>query len=138
MKDGVLSMDEVEAIQELQGKMADITAKLSSSQFEAKMETIGIRYGGGELDAETFQNMQMEIQGQVDEACANLEESLTMNIAGAKLQLEEGAIDVGQYEAMVDEFRENYLEQVGEIQLKVSGFQTDSLYQQYDEEQAQA
>lgn len=138
MKDGVLSMDEVEAIQELQGKMADITAKLSSSQFEAKMETIGIRYGGGELDAETFQNMQMEIQGQVDEACANLEESLTMNIAGAKLQLEEGAIDAGQYEAMVNEFRENYLEQVGEIQLKASGFQTDTLYQQYDEELAQA
>lgn len=134
MKDGVLSMDEVEAIQELQGKMADITAKLSSSQFEAKMETIGIRYGGGELDAETFQNMQMEIQGQVDEACANLEESLTMNIAGAKLQLEEGAIDAGQYEAMVNEFRENYLEQVGEIQLKASGFQLDSIYQQYEEE----
>lgn len=137
MKDGVLSMDEVEAIQELQGKMADITAKMSSSQFEARMETIGIRYGGGELDAETFQNMQMEIQAQVDEACANLEESLTMNIAGAKLQLEEGAIDAGQYEAMVAEFRGNYLEQVGEIELKASGFQTDTLYQQYDEEMNQ-
>lgn len=134
MKDGVLSMDEVEAIQELQRKMADITAKMSSSQFEARMETIGIHYGGGELDAETFQNMQMEIQAQVDEACANLEESLTMNIAGAKLQLEEGAIDAGQYEAMVAEFRENYLEQVGEIELKASGFQLDSIYQQYENE----
>ena len=134
MKDGVLSMDEVEAIQELQGKMADITAKISSSQFEAKLETIGIQYSGGDLDAETFQNMQMEIQAQVDEACANLEESLTMNIAGAKLQLEEGAIDTGEYDAMVAEFRENYLEQVGEIQLKASEFQLDTFYQQYEEE----
>lgn len=138
MKDGVLSMDEVEAIQELQGKMADITAKLSSSQFDARMETIGIRYSGGQLDAESFQNLQAEIQAQVEEASANLEESLTMNIAGAKLQMEEGAIDAGQYEAMVAEFRENYLEQVGEIQLKASGFQTDTLYQQYDEELSQA
>ncbi len=138
MKDGVLSMDEVEAIQELQGKMADITSKLSASQFEAKMEAIGIKYGGGELDAETFQNLQAEIQAQVDEATANLEESLTMNIAGAKLQLEEGAINADEYDAMVAEFKENYLEQVGEIQLKASGFQTDTLYQQYDEELSQA
>lgn len=138
MKDGVLSLDEVEAIQELQGKMADITAKISSSQFEAKMETIGIRYSGGQLDAETFQNLQVEIQAQVEEASANLEESLTMNIAGAKLQFEEGAIDAEQYEAMIAEFRENYLEQVGDIQLKASSFQTDTLYQQYDEELSQA
>lgn len=134
MKDGVLSMDEVEAIQELQNKMADITAKISSSQFEAKMEAIGIKYGGGQLDAETFQNLQAEIQAQVDEASANLEESLTMNIAGAKLQLEEGAIDMAEYDSMVAEFRENYLEQIGEIQLKASGFQTDTLFQQYEDE----
>ncbi len=136
MKDGVLSMDEVEAIQELQRKMADITAELSSSQFEAKMEAIGIKYGGGQLDAETFQNLQLEIQEQVDEASANLEESLIMNIAGAKLQLKEGAINRDEYETMIAEFRENYLEQIGEIQLKASGFQTDTLYQQYEDELA--
>lgn len=136
MKDGVLSMDEVEAIQELQNKMADITAKISSSQFEAKMEAIGIKYGGGQLDAETFQNLQLEIQEQVDEASVNLEESLTMNIAGAKLQLKEGAINRDEYKTMIAEFRENYLEQIGEIQLKASGFQTDTLYQQYEDELA--
>lgn len=134
MKDGVLSMDEVETIQELQRKMADITAKLSSSQFEAKMETAAIKYGGGQLDAETFQNLQSEIQTQVDAAAADLQESLTMNIAGAKLQLDEGAIDIGQYGQMVSEFKENYLEQIGEIQLKASKFQTDTLYAQYGEE----
>lgn len=134
MKDGVLSMDEVETIQELQRKMADITAKLSSSQFEAKMETAAIKYGGGQLDAETFQNLQSEIQTQVDAAAADLQESLTMNIAGAKLQLDEGAIDIGQYGQMVSEFKENYLEQIGEIQLKASRFQTDTLYAQYGEE----
>lgn len=138
MKDGVLSMEEIETIQELQGKMADITAKLSSSQFEAKMETIGIKYGGGELDAETYKNLQAEIQEQVEAASENLEESLTMNIAGAKLQLEEGAIDTEQYEAMVEEFKSNYLEQVGEIQLKAASFQTETLYKQYDTELSQA
>lgn len=134
MKDGVLSLDEVETIQGLQKKMADITAKLSSSQFEAKIEALGVKYGGGELTAEAYQNLQSEIQAQVDEAAANLQESLTMNIAGAKLQLEDGAIDESSYQAMIDQFKANYLEQLGDIQLKASSFQTETLYQQYDEE----
>ncbi|MEG1459584.1 MAG: hypothetical protein RSJ40_09785, partial [Acetivibrio sp.] len=134
MEDGVLSMDEIETIQALQAKMAEITAKLSNSQFEAKMETIGIKYGGGQLDADSFKNLQTEIQEQVDLASASLQEALIMNIAGAKIQLEDGAIDATEYETMVSEFKENYLEQIGEIQLKASSFQTDTLYQQYGEE----
>ena len=135
MKDGVLSMDEVETINELQQKMADITAKLSSSQFEAELETIGIRYNtGGTLDAETFQNLQNEIQSQVDEATSSLQESLTMNIAGAKIQLEDGAIDEEEYETMISEFKSKYLEQIGEIEVKASSFQLDTLYSAYENE----
>lgn len=134
MKDGVLSMDEVETMQELQTKMANITAKLSSSQFEAQMESIGIKYGGGALDAESFQNLQEEIQAQVEEATSNLDESLTMNISSAKLMLEDGAIDTSEYDEMVSRFKENYLEQVGDIKVRAASFQMDTLYQQYGDE----
>lgn len=133
MKDGVLSLDEVEAIQELQQKMANITAKLSSSQFEAKLETLGVKYSGGQLDAESFQNLQAEIQTQIDEASGNLQESLTMNIAGAKLQLDEGAIDMGQYERMVNEFKTNYQDQMNEINSKAFQFTMGSVDTQYSE-----
>lgn len=136
MKDGVLSLDEVEAMQELQTKMANITAKLSSSQFEAEMEAIGIKYAGGELDVESYQNLQAEIQAQVDEASANLDESLTMNISSAKLMLEDGAINQAEYDDMVAKFKENYLEQIGDIEVKAASFQMDTLYQQYGEELA--
>lgn len=134
MKDGVLSMDEIETIQELQTKMANITAKLSSSQFEAQMESIGIKYGGGKLDAETFQNLQAEIQTQVDEAVGNLDESLTMNISSAKLMLDDGAINRQEYDAMIASFKKNYLEQVGDIEIRAAGFQMDTLYQQFSSE----
>lgn len=136
MKDGVLSMDEVEAMQELQTKMANITAKLSSSQFEAEMESIGIKYAGGKLDTESYQNLQAEIQAQVDEATTNLDESLTMNISSAKLMLEDGAINQKEYDDMIAKFKENYLEQVGDIEVKAASFQMDTLYQQYGEELA--
>ncbi|MDD3251762.1 MAG: phage tail tape measure protein [Lachnospiraceae bacterium] len=134
MKDGVLSMDEVETIQELQTKMANITAKLSSSQFEAQMETIGIKYGGGELDPESYKNLQAEIQAQVEEATSNLDESLTMNISSAKLMLEDGAIDQKEYDDMIASFKENYLEQVGDIEVRAASFQMDTLYKQYGDE----
>ncbi len=134
MKDGVLSMDEVEAIQELQRKMADITAELSSSQFEARIEAIGIRYGGGKLDGETFQNLQAELQGQLDDLSASLEESLTMDIGGANTMLKRGAINSNERDAMVAEFRENHRKQMEEAQLNVSGFLMDTIYQQYADE----
>lgn len=135
MKDGVLSMDEIATINELQRKMADITAKMSESRFEAQIETIGIKYStGSSLDADTFQNLQNEIQAQVDAATASLEESLTLNISGAKLQLEDGAINKAQYAEMISEFEENYRNQVAEIQSRAASFQLDTMYSAYENE----
>ena len=138
MKDGVLSMDEVETIQELQGKMADITQKLSSSKFEASMEVIRTKYSGAELDAESFQNLQDEIQAQVDAASEKLSESLEMNIQGAKLQLEEGAIDQDTYNEYLAEFKKNYQEQMEEIQTQAGTFMTQSIMDNYADEVASA
>lgn len=138
MKDGVLSMDEVETIQELQNKMADITQKLSNSKFEASMETIRAKYDGTELDAESFQNIQDEIQTQLDEASKKLEESLEMNIQGAKLQLDEGAIDQAEYDKMLETFKANYQQQISEIQALAGTFMSQSIMDGYADEVAAA
>lgn len=134
MKDGVLSMDEVETIQALQSKMADITQKLSSSKFEASMEAISMKYEGSKLDSEAFQNLQDEIQTQVNEASDKLTESLEMNIQGAKLQFDEGAIDEAEYTKMTDKFKENYQKQLAEIEAQAGSFMTKSIMGGYQDE----
>jgi hypothetical protein len=133
-EDNFLTIDEAKEIAELQQQIASITEKLAGSEFEANLEVLGMKYTGGELDAEAFQNLQAELQQQVSTATADLDEALKVSIASAKVQLSEGAIDSTQYTDMVNEFKENYLEQVGTIELKASNFQTDTIMQQYADE----
>lgn len=48
--------------------------------------------------------------------------------------LQDGAIDQSGYDDMIAEFKENYLEQVGEIELKAANFQTETIMNQYKDE----
>lgn len=133
-QDDLLTIDEVEQIRKLQEQMAEIQNKLAVSEFDAKMETMNIKYGGGMLDADTFQNLQAELAENVEQVKADLEESLTISIAAAKVQLEDGAINQAGYEAAVKEFTENYYSQISDIELKSANFQYDTIVQQYSEE----
>ena len=133
-QDGLLDMDEVEEITQLQQQMARIQSAIAGNNFDAKLDLLQMKLEGGELDAETFQNLQAEIQKQMEEAIADFDESYTLSVAQAKIQLEDGAIDIETYNSWVNEFREKYLDQVGEIELKATNFQMNTIMSQYDEE----
>lgn len=133
-QDDLLTIDEVEQIQKIQKQMADIQNKMAISEFDAKMEVLNIQYAGGELDADTFQNLQAELSSEMEEVKANLEESLTISIAAAKLQLDEGKINQAGYDEVIKEFTENYYNQVADVELKVGNFSYDTILQQYSEE----
>lgn len=137
-QDGLLDMDEVKEITELQQQMSKIQSAVAGSNFDANLNLLQLKYGGGELDAETFQNLQNEIQKQVDAATADYDESYTLSVANAKVMLDDGAINQGEYNKQLEEYKENYLEQVGDIQLKASNFQTDTILQQYKDELSNA
>lgn len=133
-EDGLLTIDEAQKIQDLQAQIANISEKIAGSEFDAKLEVLGLKYSGGELDAESFANLQAEIQEQVNAAVSQYDEALQMNIASAKVMLDEGAIDFTEYTNMVDEFRENYLDNVGDIELRAQSFQLNTIKDQYSEE----
>ena len=129
-----ITIDEAALITDLQQQIADITTKLSTSQFEAKMDVLQFKFSGADLDAESFAALQAELQAQVAEATAGYDQALEVGIANAKLMLEDGAIDQGQYDSMVQSLKEGYLQNVGDIEIKAASFQLDTLVQQFDEE----
>ena len=133
-QDDLLTIDEVEQIQKLQQQMAEIQNKLAVSEFDATMEAMSIKYGGGMLDANTFQNLQSELNAEVEQVKADLEESLTISIAATKLQLEDGQINQAGYDAAIEEFTQNFYDQISQIELKSASFQYDTIVQQYGEE----
>lgn len=136
--DGLLSIDEVETISNLQKQMAAITSKMAQSEFEATLEVMGTKTLGTDLTPESYKNYLAEIQEQAKAATLDYDESLKMNIANAKLRLNEGKIDKSSYNKEVEEYKKNYLENIGELNLTVSNFATDTLYSSYEKEMKSA
>lgn len=68
LKDGIIDSREAEIIQDLQAELARITDQVAQSQLDAKLERIKLQYSGKELNSDTFQNLQTEIQNQLDVA----------------------------------------------------------------------
>lgn len=129
-----ITIDEAALISDLQQQIADITTKLSTSQFEAKMDVLQFKFSGADLDAESFAALQAELQAQVAETTAGYDQALEVGIANAKIMLEDGAIDQTQYDSMVQSLKEGYLQNVGDIEIKAASFQLDTLLGQFDEE----
>lgn len=127
MENGVLSMDETEVIQGIQQQMSDITNTIADAKVEASMEAVTAKYSGVKLDADSFQNLQSEIQEKLDEASKTYEDSLSLNIYNAKMMLNSGEFDQSTYDDMVKTFTEQYQERMAEVQTKAGEFMTQTI-----------
>lgn len=132
-KDGLLDMDEVEEITQLQEQMARIQSAVAGKNFESNLELLQMKYGGM-LDAESFENFQAEIGEQVKAAVDDYDKSYVLSASNAKIMFDEGKINAEEYNAMLAEYKENYLEQIGELEVKATGFQMDTIMNQYSDE----
>jgi len=133
-EDGLLDMDEAKEITELQAQMARIQEALATSDFDAQLEVMELQYSGAELDADSFQALQEELAAQVEAASAEYEESLHLRIANYQVMLDDGAIDKSQYDAAVNEFWEDYLTSMSELEAKSLDFQINTIMQQYNDD----
>lgn len=133
-QDGLLDIDEIKEMTELQSQMAEIQNALAGAEYDANLELMKTKYSAGDLDAESFRNMQAELQEQVTAASADYEKSFVMAVSNADIMLKEGDINQEEYENMVSEYRENYLENVGSLQAKAANFQTQAIFEQYADE----
>lgn len=144
MEDGVIDTDEAKLIQELQAQLARVTDQVAQSQLDAKLERIRVEYTGKELDADTFQNLQKEIQDQITEAQSALSQSYEYNLGALNLRLtrsQSGEIEENDAayitQQMYDELKENldskFSENRMELELKGLNFQTQSISDAYQD-----
>lgn len=132
--DGLLDIDEIAEITQLQSQMAKIQNTMAGAEYDANIELLGAKYSAGNLDADSFRNLQAELQEQTAVASADYEKSFVMSVSNAEVMRQEGYIDQSEYEDMVAEFRENYLENVGNLQAKAANFQSQAIMEQYSDE----
>ena len=132
--DGLLEMDEVKEITELQSQMARIQEAIATSDFDAQLKVMELQYSGADLDADSFKALQEELAAQVETASAEYEESLQLRIANYEVMLDDGAITQVQYDAAIEEFWEDYMTSMTELEAKALSFQLNTIQEAYSDE----
>ena len=145
MEDGILDVDEAEIINELQGKLAKVTSEVSNSQFEAKLQRIALENSGADLTAESFQNLQSEVQEVIDEQKANQAQSYDYAMSQLNLQRERSAsgeispessayLSEETYQARAEALNRQYQAQQMELDSRGLDFSVDSIGDAYQAE----
>ena len=148
LEDGVIDMDESRIINELQGRLARVTAEISQSQFEARMDRITMEHGSMALTAESLQNVQAEIGEVTAEQMANQRQSLEYALGQLNLQREkslsgeyapdsEAYLSPSSYADARAALENQFSSQQMEISLPGLRFSTDAVMEAYGKELAE-
>lgn len=82
--DGILTIDEEQAISDLMNQIAHITDVISQSQLDAEMEVINLSYSNVEMDKESWDKYVKELKKISSEMKEAAEESVTNTLASLK------------------------------------------------------
>ena len=132
MEDSVITLDEAAEIQSLQDQISAITGKISQARTDAEFDTLKIKYSGAELDMDSFNALQEELQAEVTSASDQYKQALTLTLTNLKLQLADVAITQDEYDAAVKEATDGYYAQIGDINARVSSFNLETIAEAWD------
>lgn len=128
--DGLLDIDEAKEITELRQQMASIQEELATSDFESKLDVLSLEYDG-ELDADSFKNLQDEIGAQADEAAEYYKEAYGMSMNAIRNMFEDGKYTKAEFERASDIEKENYYGKIANIETGGLDFQTGKIKDLY-------
>lgn len=134
--DGLLDIKETQVIADIQAQMAAIEESLATGEFDAQLSVLGMDFAaGGNLDADSFQNLQEELAEQAQAATEAYREAYVKNYASVNAAYEAGDyLNETEYQEALNKLQEDYLRQVGETQAKALNFQLETIMNQYADE----
>ena len=83
--DGLLTIDEVEVITNIQMQMAEIQKELTNSEFQARLQLLEADYSGAELTPESYEELKKKRQELIDQYTEDYNESLVFTLAQVNL-----------------------------------------------------
>ena len=108
LEDGVITLDEEKEIANLQQQIADITEKVSNAEQQAQIELVKVKFGGGNLDYESFENFMAQMQTTIDERMTANDEAFVASVSSLKLRLDQGALTQEEYDAQLQTLIDGY------------------------------
>lgn len=137
--DGILDINEVNAITKIQQQMADIQKALALGEVEASMSLLQQKYGGANLTADSFENLQTELNNQTQSAIEALDESYKKNYAAIEAAYKNGGYfeNENEYRSALDELKKNYASETAGVQIRALEFQLNTIAETYGTEIAE-
>lgn len=129
--DKILDPDEIASISEIQAKMAELQENLASSEYEAQLSLISMKYSGSELTSDSFLNLQEELNTQLETMITAYDESYTKNLASNLSAYNGGALTEEEYNKALEELQTDYYNKVSEATAKAAEFQINTIMEQY-------
>lgn len=149
LKDGVISskdkvkikidgveyeLNEQEAVTKLQQEIAKITEKIANAEAEAEIELIKVKFGGGNLDLDSFDSFMKQMETTLNERITANDEAFKVAVAGLKLQLAEGAITEDEYNKQLKALVDGYEGKVESIKAEVLGVELEIIGDAYKDD----
>lgn len=132
--DGLLDIDEVKEITELQAQMAEIQNALAESETNAELELLKSKYSSGTLNADSFMNLQAELGDITAKETEKYEQGYLYSVQAEDAMLRAGDITQADYDREIAYLNERKLRKTGELQAEVANYENQVIREQYADE----
>ncbi len=131
--DGVISVDEQAAINDLQRQIADIMQKVSDAEFDAQLGLIKLKFGNGNLSLESLDSFISQLDTSIQSRLETGEQAYVKVAAAAKLQYDAGLINFDEYQRQLTEAADAFNISIDELSVKVESIVLDIIGDAYPE-----
>lgn len=136
LADGFISADENVAIAAAQKKIADITKQLADAESDAELEVISLKFRGGNMDQESFDNFLLATQENLNSRLQSSDAALEAQITNLNLRFPESARDSDAYKEQLQAIVDGYNLQVESVTADVLGVELNILGKTFSGERA--
>lgn len=127
------SPDLQEEVDSLLNQMSEITDALTESQTDAKWSFLKTKWSGKDLDADSFKNLQKEVQANVKDLKDGAESAYKEGLANAGAKKKLGYIDDKEYQNEVQKYNEAYQNTIDTADERGQSFLYNSVMDAYGE-----
>lgn len=135
--DGLLEIHEVDAIANLQAQMADIEKELAVGEFEAQLSVLGIKYSGTDLTADSFEQLQEELNEKVEDATESYRQAYYKNYSALTASYNGGYLTEEEYRSGLQDIKDKLLNDTAKLQVDAIQFQLNTISESYEGEISQ-
>lgn len=133
LEDGVITLDENKEIINLQQQIAAITEKVANAEQKAELSLIKAKFGGGNLDYESFETFMAQMQTTIDERMAANDKAYKATVASLELELAEGSISQEQYDEQLQTILDGYNNSAATLRAEIKNVELEIIGEAYSD-----